>query len=230
MATEGAVLSNRQRRMMKQGRVRSAPRAPNVTEVVRHQEFVSKLVIEPENLRWFVAEIESGKEQFAVRVLEQSGIPSAVPTVARVKVRQGKIFRWRTPVVHGYILLGFPGSDVIPWHEIERFRIVYDVLKIDGRRMQVPWRCSYFDGGKMRDGGVETLLADTDAVRVSAAKYMRQHPAFEAGEKIRVETGPFAGHEGSFQNATDKRVRLLLTILGRLTPVEISMDEVVKAA
>ena len=227
---EKPVLSNRQRRMKRQRVQRPAP-SNDLKVVVRPQVMETRHLIEPENLRWFVLRVESGSEEALIRVMDLLGVPAAIPTVPRERRARGKLLRWRVPVAAGYVLIGFPGTSRIPWHEITRFRLVYSPLRYDnGIPVQVPWECSYFQGGKFRDGGVKTLLADFDAIRVGAAKYVRAFPTFEADEAVRVQDGPFEGHEGIIKEVLGSEAIVLLNILGRQTPANMPVEHIVRAA
>ena len=133
-------------------------------EVIRPQMTVTRAMIEPENLRWYVLCVESGMEETVIHALDLNSYPAAIPTVPRERIRRGKVFRWRTPVAHGYVLLGAPGTARIRWWEIERFSRIYDVLRDEnGAPSQVAWECTYLDDGKVKKGGVQTLLADLEA-------------------------------------------------------------------
>ena len=55
-------------------------------------------------------------------------------------------------------------------------------------------------------------------------------PAWEVGETIRVVEGPFADFNGVIEdiNVDQSRVRVLVDIFGRETPVELSFDQIIK--
>jgi transcription antitermination factor NusG len=224
------ALSNRQRKIRRQRSVQPV-RQQNMPEVVRPQMMETRFLIEPENLRWFVLCVESTSEEALIRVMDLVGVPAAIPTVAKERVRRGKVFRWRAPVASGYVLIGFPGTATIPWWEIKRFRIVYDPLRDDqGNPVQVPWECTYNDKGTIREGGVKTLLADFEAIRIGAAKYVRSRPTFEANDAVRVQDGPFRGFEGKVQEIVGGAAIVLLNILGRQTPANMPLEQIVRAA
>lgn len=232
---DGAViekrpLSNRQRRLQRQSKPRAVVRH-DMPEVVRPQVMETRHLIEPENLRWFVLCVESSKEETLIGVLDRMGIPAAIPTLQKERVRRGRVFRWRAPVASGYILIGFPGTARIMWHELTQFRMVYSPLRDDqGNAMQVPWECPYMRKGAVRDGGVKALLADFDAIRKGAAKYVRNHPAWEADQNVRVQDGPFTGFEGKVQQVVNGSAIVLLNILGRQTPANMPLEHIVRAA
>lgn len=215
-------------------RARQGRSSPSVrrepVEVIREQSLTTRALIEPENLRWFAANVQSQKEERVIEVLDLCGIPAAIPTVPKHRTRRGKTFRWRSPVCGGLIMVGFPGTAPIQWHEVTRFALVHGFVNYNGRPRQIPWRASYEEDGQIKRGGVETLLTDLEAVRVGAAKYIRLHPAFEVGQTVRIEEGPFAGHEGKVEHSTNLDVRVLLTLFGRSNPITMPIGDVVRAA
>jgi transcriptional antiterminator NusG len=61
-------------------------------------------------------------------------------------------------------------------------------------------------------------------------KEPRFKPAWEVGETVRVVEGPFADFNGVIEdiNVDQSKVRVLVDIFGRETPVELSFDQIVK--
>ena len=61
-------------------------------------------------------------------------------------------------------------------------------------------------------------------------KEPRFKPAWEVGETVRVIEGPFADFNGVIEdiNVDQSKVRVLVDIFGRETPVELSFDQIVK--
>jgi transcription antitermination factor NusG len=227
--TEKRPLSNRQRRMARMGKAKAVVRN-DMPEIVRPQTLVTRAVIEPENLRWFAMCVQSQKEERIVQVMDLCGIPAAIPTIPRHRVRRGKVLRWRSPICGGLVMVGFPGAAPINWHELTRFSLVHGFIKEAGSPRQIPWSASFEEDGNIKRGGVQTLLTDLEAVRVGAAKYMRMHPAYEAGDVVRIEDGPFAGHTGAVEHSTNLSVRVLLTLFGRANPITMPIGDVVRAA
>jgi transcription antitermination factor NusG len=227
-----AYTMGEKRRQRQERQKRSAPVARSgAQEVIRQQALTTRALIEPENLRWFVLQVESTHEEQVIRSLDMRSIPAAIPTVPKERIRRGKVYRWRSPIAHGYVLLGFPNIGAIDWWDILNINYVWNVIpdRSTGRAAQMPWRTSYTEQGVIRKGGVEVLLPDLEAVRTGAARYVRAHK-FAAGDAVRVEAGPFTGFEGKVQQMDGASARLLLNILGRQTPVQMSAEDVVKAA
>lgn len=223
------TLSNRQRKIRRQRSVQPIANR-SMPEIVRPQTLVTRAVIEPANLRWFAMNVKSQQEERVIQVMDLCSIPAAIPTLAKHRARNGKVIHWRAPICGGLVMVGFPGDAPINWYDLTKFSLVHGFVKRNGSPRQIPWQASYEDGGKVKRGGVETLLADLEAVRVGAAKYMRMHRSYEAGDVVRIEDGPFKGHEGKVEQSTNLDVRVLLMLFGGPSPVTLSVDDVVKAA
>ena len=61
-------------------------------------------------------------------------------------------------------------------------------------------------------------------------KEPRFKPAWEVGETVRVVEGPFADFNGVIEdiNVDQSKVRVLVDIFGRETPVELNFDQILK--
>lgn len=219
--TKGAkkALRRSQRHMLPAGRRRN--------EVVREQTFTTRALIEPENLRWFVLRVQSQQEERVIRSLDLRAIPAAVPTVPKERKRRGTTYRWRSPIAHGYVLVGIPGTADIPWWDLLQIDYVWSPVKDDqGYPAQAPWRTSYEENGEIKRGGVEVLLPELAPVRATAAEFMRRAKAFEKEKPVQVKGGPFAGFDGIVEDATDAEVTVLLSIFGRHTRVIVPVSDV----
>jgi transcription termination/antitermination protein NusG len=80
---------------------------------------------------------------------------------------------------------------------------------------------------------VESALSvedDVDADGMSATKRQRPKLEYEVGESVRVKTGPFADFSGQIAeiNEDQLKVKVLVNIFGRETPVELEFAEVAK--
>jgi transcriptional antiterminator NusG len=76
---------------------------------------------------------------------------------------------------------------------------------------------------------VETFLG-VKADGPEAAKKTRPHIGFEVGESVRVREGPFADFSGQIAEINEDQLKLkvLVNIFGRETPVELEFSQVAK--
>ncbi|MGD9798405.1 MAG: transcription termination/antitermination protein NusG, partial [Acidimicrobiia bacterium] len=82
-----------------------------------------------------------------------------------------------------------------------------------------------------RDVEAALSVEDDDEVDgATAAKRQRPRLEYEVGESVRVKTGPFADFSGQIAeiNEDQLKVKVLVNIFGRETPVELEFAEVAK--
>ncbi len=77
---------------------------------------------------------------------------------------------------------------------------------------------------------VETFLAVKPEGTESAPKKARPSTLFSEGESVRVKEGPFADFTGMINeiNEDQMKLKVLVNIFGRETPVELGFDQVAK--
>jgi transcriptional antiterminator NusG len=77
---------------------------------------------------------------------------------------------------------------------------------------------------------VETFLAVKPEGTESAPKKARPSTLFSEGESVRVKEGPFADFTGQINeiNEDQMKLKVLVNIFGRETPVELGFDQVAK--
>ena len=77
---------------------------------------------------------------------------------------------------------------------------------------------------------VEGALAQPDEVGGSAAPKQRPRLEYEVGDSVRVRQGPFADFSGQIAeiNEDQLKVKVLVNIFGRETPVELEFSQVAK--
>ncbi len=74
-------------------------------------------------------------------------------------------------------------------------------------------------------GEVESILREPEEGEVVAPSV-----EYEVGENLRVTSGPFADFTGTISeiNADQSKLKVLVSIFGRETPVELGFDQVAK--
>lgn len=165
--------------------------------------------------RWFAVCCKPRQELVAQENLLRQGFRVYLPRIEMKKRHRGK---W---------------VDVI---EVLFPRYIF--IRIDPVKCSIaPVRSTRGVVGLVRFGGQPAVVADEvmDALlqREDADSNLHQdsRPLFCTGEPIRLAEGPFAGMEGIFlQEDGEKRVIVLLELLGKANKIRVSRDMVVQAA
>jgi len=114
----------------------------------------------------------------------------------------------------------------------------YIFIRLDPkRRSTAPVRSTRGVVGLVRFGGQPAVVPDAvmEALRqredADSGLHQDNRPPFNAGEPIKLVDGPLSGMEGIFtQQDGDKRVIVLLELLGKANKVTVSRDWVARAA
>jgi transcriptional antiterminator NusG len=102
----------------------------------------------------------------------------------------------------------------------ETWHIVNDTAKVSG-----------FLGGREKPTPISDEEAEQILGRMEAGKLKPQPKYFfETGDEIRVVDGPFANFNGTVEevNPDKGKIKVLVSIFGRSTPVELEFVQVVK--
>lgn len=171
--------------------------------------------------RWFVVQLISGyeekiKAEILRRVAEQ-GLTDIFGEILfpQMKINEKGDFGDAVERVESL----FPGYMFISFEPVpEAFRLIKTVARI-----------FRFLGGEnpipLEQHEVDKILGYVKGeVKVDIPKEV----VFETGREIDVATGPFAGFSGviSDVDSLKQRITIMVSIFGRLTPVEISFDQV----
>lgn len=175
--------------------------------------------------RWYVVHTQSGYEKKAkqdlearVRSLEAEDLiyEAQIPTEDVVEFKGGKKVVVPKKVFPGYLLVRCRLTD-------KAFQVIKETPSITGFVGHGPKPTPL---GR-RD--VETFL-ESKTTGEEAIKRGRPRLQFEAGETVRVREGPFAELSGEIIdiNAEQLKVKVLVNIFGRETPVELEFSQVAK--
>jgi len=79
-------------------------------------------------------------------------------------------------------------------------------------------------------GEVASLLAPEPEEKAAKAEVIRSAVEYEVGESVTVMDGPFATLPATVNeiNSDTQKLKVLVSIFGRETPVELSFDQVAK--
>lgn len=171
-------------------------------------------------LKWYIIQVYSGFENKVKTALEERIASSAhpekfgevvLPTEQVVELVKGKRRESSRKFYPGYILVQMALDD-------ETWYIVNNTAKVTG-----------FLGGRDKPTPIPDKEAERILNRMEAGK-LQPKPKFhfEVGDEIRVVDGPFNNFNGTVQevNPEKGKIRVLVSIFGRPTPVELDFIQV----
>ncbi|MCJ7683186.1 MAG: transcription termination/antitermination protein NusG [Desulfobacteraceae bacterium] len=173
-------------------------------------------------LKWYIVHVYSGFEDKVKRNLDEriealgqkeSFGNILVPTEQVIELRKGQKKTSSRKFYPGYILVQM-ALNKDTWH------LVNDTAKVTG-----------FVGGEINP----TPISDEEAERIvrqmeEGVSRPKQRYSFEEGDEVRVVDGPFTNFQGVVEEMKpDKeKLRVLINIFGRPTPVELDFIQVNK--
>lgn len=171
-------------------------------------------------LKWYIIQVYSGFENKVKTALEERIASSAhpekfgevvLPTEQVVELVKGKRRESSRKFYPGYILVQMTLDD-------ETWYIVNNTAKVTG-----------FLGGRDKPTPIPDKEAERILNRMEAGK-LQPKPKFhfEVGDEIRVVDGPFNNFNGTVQEVNQEKgkIRVLVSIFGRPTPVELDFIQV----
>ena len=173
-------------------------------------------------LKWYIVHVYSGFENKVKAALQERIAASLhpekfgevlVPTEEIVELVKGKRKTSSRKFYPGYILVKMQLDDET-WH------IVNDTAKVTG-----------FLGGREKPTPISDDEADQILNRMEAGKLKPQPKYFfESGDDVRVIDGPFTNFNGTVEevNPEKGKIKVLVSIFGRATPVELDFVQVQK--
>ena len=140
-----------------------------------------------------------------------------VPVHQVTEIKQGKRQQVSEKVLPGYILVRMDLTDE-SWAAVRNTPGVTGFVGLSSR----PSPLSLTE--------VATLLAPEPQEKAAKAEVTRLAVEFEAGESVTVMDGPFATLPATVSeiNPDTQKLKVLVSIFGRETPVELSFDQVTK--
>ncbi len=172
--------------------------------------------------KWFIIHTYSGFEQKVAESLrtraEAFGFADKIgqiliPTEEVVELRNGKKVTSKRLVYPGYVLVEMEMNDEL-WHAVK------NTPRVTG-----------FVGG----GNAPVPLSADEVNQIlyrqaSSAERPRPKMTFEKNDSVRIVDGPFANFSGKVDEVNTERgtLRVMVTIFGRATPVELEFLQVEK--
>ena len=181
----------------------------------------------PENanpdLKWYVVHAYSGMEKAVERNIvervQRAGMQGKfgrilVPTEEVVEVKNGVKRTTERKFFPGYVLVEMVMDDDT-WH------LVKHTSKVTG----------FVGGARNRPAPI----SEDDVMKIvnqmqEGSDRPKHKVEFDVGEYVRVKEGPFADFNGTIEevNYEKSKLRVLVTIFGRATPVELEFGQVEK--
>jgi transcriptional antiterminator NusG len=175
-----------------------------------------------ENFKWYIIHAYSGferkvKESIESRVtafgLENRIGRVMIPTEPVTEIRNGKKYTIERVFLPGYVLVEMDLDNNL-WH------IIKDTPRVTG---------FLGTGDKpvaLSEQEVSSILFRNDASRDKPKLKIK----FEKNESVRITEGPFANFNGVVDEVNDDRqtLKVMVTIFGRSTPVELEFGKVEK--
>ncbi|HWC97897.1 MAG TPA: transcription termination/antitermination protein NusG [Candidatus Sulfopaludibacter sp.] len=136
-----------------------------------------------------------------------------IPTEEVVELRNGKKVTSKRLVYPGYVLVEMEMNDAL-WHEVKNTPRVTGF--VGGGNSPVP----------LSPEEVNSILFRQQ----SSAERPRPKMTFEKNDSVRIVDGPFANFSGKVDEVNPERgtLRVMVTIFGRATPVELEFLQVEK--
>ncbi|MBL8229579.1 MAG: transcription termination/antitermination protein NusG [Bryobacterales bacterium] len=177
---------------------------------------------EDETKRWYIIHSYSGFEQKVAESLRTRADAFGfshkigqilIPTEEVVELRNGKKVTSRRLLYPGYVLVQMDMDDQL-WHEIKNTPRVTGF--VGGGNTPVP----------LSPEEVRSVLFR----QATSAERPKPKLTFEKGETVRIIDGPFSNFSGKVDEVNSERstLRVLVTIFGRATPVELEFLQVEK--
>ncbi len=176
------------------------------------------------NLKWYIIHAYSGferkvKESLESRVnafgLQNKIVQVVIPTEPVTEIRNGKKYTVDRMLYAGYVLVQMDMDDHV-WH------VVKSTPRVTG-----------FVGTGQQPTPLSVEEVDQIFNRVITSKDKPKFKIkFEKNESVRITDGPFANFNGIVDEVNEDRetLKVMVTIFGRATPVELEFNQVEKVA
>jgi len=180
-----------------------------------------------QDTKWYVIRVISGKErklkEYIELEIERAGWKNAViqvliPTEKVYKIRKGKKVIQERNFFPGYILLEVK-PEKFTGEMLQMIRSTNGVINFLGNNNPVP----------LRKSEVNRILGKVDEMSEMGE---RMNEPFIVGETIKIIDGPFNDFFGNIEQVYEekKKLKVIVKIFGRKTPVELNFMQVEKQA
>jgi transcription termination/antitermination protein NusG len=198
------------------------PAAEDAAQEAAPESAPAAPVLDDSGKQWFIIHTYSGFENKVADSLKSRAQAFGfddkigqilIPTEEVVEVRGGKKVTSKRLMYPGYVLVEMEMNDDL-WHAVKN----------------TPRVTGFVGGGNTPVPLSATEVNDILYRQASSADRPRPKQTFEKGETVRINDGPFTNFSGRVDEVNPERntVRVLVTIFGRATPVELEFGQVEK--
>jgi transcriptional antiterminator NusG len=175
-----------------------------------------------ENFKWYIIHAYSGFERKVRESLESRiqafGLQNRIgrimiPTEPVTELRNGKKYTIERVFLPGYVLVEMELDNDL-WHVIKNTPRVTGFLGTGDKPVA------------LSEAEVSSILFRSESAKDKPAMKVK----FEKGEQVRINEGPFANFNGTVDDVNEDRqtLKVMVSIFGRSTPVEIEFAKVDK--
>jgi transcriptional antiterminator NusG len=175
-----------------------------------------------ENFKWYIIHAYSGFERKVRESLESRiqafGLQNRIgrimiPTEPVTELRNGKKYTIERVFLPGYVLVEMELDNDL-WHVIKNTPRVTGFLGTGDKPVA------------LSEAEVSSILFRSEAAKDKPSMKVK----FEKGEQVRINEGPFANFNGTVDDVNEDRqtLKVMVSIFGRSTPVEIEFAKVDK--
>jgi len=191
-----------------------------VSEETKNQHHIIIKKSDNPNARWYVVHAYSGREvqvaqQLRQRVesmgLEDQVLEILIPTQEKIEVRSGQKQKVKEKIFPGYLLVKMVLNDN-SWLTVRTTNGITGFVGV---------------GDKPTPLDESEVKAIQDFIKLAAPKFKAK---FSVGEAVKIVDGPFADFLGTIESIDEEKgkVKVLVSIFGRETPVELDFLQVSK--
>ncbi len=175
-----------------------------------------------ENFKWYIIHAYSGFERKVRESLESRiqafGLENRIgrimiPTEPVTELRNGKKYTIERVFLPGYVLVEMELDNDL-WHVIKNTPRVTGFLGTGDKPVA------------LSEQEVSSILFRSDVSKEKPSMKIK----FEKGEQVRINEGPFANFNGAVDDVNEDKqtLKVMVSIFGRSTPVEIEFSKVDK--
>jgi len=191
-----------------------------VSEEIKTQHHIIIKKSDNPAARWYVVHTYSGREaqiaqQLRQRIesmsLEDQVLEILIPTQEKIEVRSGQKQKVKEKIFPGYLLIKMVLNDN-SWLTVRTTNGITGFVGVGDKPTP------------LEEGEVKAIQ---DFIKLAAPKFKAK---FSVGEAVKIVDGPFADFLGTIESIDEEKgkVKVLVSIFGRETPVELDFLQVSK--